>query len=134
MPSVPRPVLDALTAAAAAAPGLELLLLFGSRARGDAHEVSDWDFGYLADDLFDPIAFLGAIAACVGSDRVDLVDLARASGLLRYRAARDGQVVFEANGAAGAAERFWLQAVGFWCDAEPVLRRGYDRVLAELPR
>jgi hypothetical protein len=62
---------------------------------------------------------------------VDLVDLQRASGLLRYRAARDGLLVYEAEPRLG--ERFRLDAAQFWCDAAPVLRRGYEGVLAELP-
>jgi hypothetical protein len=68
----------------------------------------------------------------VGTDRVDLVDLRHAGGLLRYRAARDGQVVYEAR--SGLAERFRFEAAQFWCDAAPVLRRGYEEVLAELNR
>ena len=67
----------------------------------------------------------------VGTDRVDLVDLQRASGLVRYRVARDGHTVFEA--APGLADRFRLEAADFWCDAVSLLRRGYDDVLAELP-
>ena len=40
-------------------------------------------------------ALLGVLVEAVGSDRVDLVDLRRAGGLLRFRVARDGQVVYE---------------------------------------
>ena len=129
-PLVSPPLLDALVQAARAAEGLDLLMLFGSRARGDAHSRSDWDFGYMATGVFDVAAFVGTLVEVVGSDRVDLVDLRRASGLLRYRAARDGQLVHEAR--AGLAERFCLEAVEFWCDAAPILERAYDKVLAEL--
>ena len=119
-----------LSRLAQATPGLELLMLFGSRARTDAHPRSDWDLAYLAEAEFDLAALLGAVVEAVGSDRVDLVDLGRASGLLRYRVARDGQVVYEAR--PRLAERFRLEAAQFWCDAAPVLQRGYDEVLAEL--
>ena len=121
---------EALARSAAAMPGLELLLLFGSRSRGDAQPGSDWDLGYLAADPFDLTRLLGAVVEIVSSDRVDLVDLRRASGLLRYRAARDGLPVYEAR--PRLAEQFCFEAVQFWCDAAPVLRRGYDEVLAEL--
>ena len=121
---------DALARVAQATPALELLLLFGSRARTDAHPRSDWDLAYLAGAGFDLAALVGALVEAVGSDRVDLVDLRRASGLLRYRVARDGQVVYEAR--PRLAERFRLEAAQFWCDAAPVLQRGYDEVLAEL--
>jgi predicted nucleotidyltransferase len=107
-------------------------MLFGSRARAEAHAESDWDFGYLATEGFDPAALVSAIVEHVGTDRVDVVDLRRASGLLRYRAARDGQVLFEAR--PGLAERFCFDAAQFWCDAAPVLQRGYDEVLAGLKR
>src|SRR2546428_458791 len=114
-PPVSALLMDALVQAARAAAGLELLMLFGSRARGDAQPGSDWDFGYLATAAFDPAALVGALVEIVGSDRIDLVDLGRASGLLRYRAARDGQLVHEAR--ARPAERFCLEAAQFWCDA-----------------
>jgi predicted nucleotidyltransferase len=86
---------DALVQSARTTPGLELLLMFGSRARGEAQDESDWDFGYLATDGFDATALLSAIVESVGTDRVDVVDLRRAGGLLRYRAARDGQLIYE---------------------------------------
>jgi predicted nucleotidyltransferase len=129
-PSIPRPVREGLVRLAQATPGLELLMVFGSRARGDAHARSDWDFGFLAVEGMDVATLLGAIVEIAGSDRVDLVDLGRASGLLRYRAARDGRVLFEAR--PRLAERFCLEAAQFWCDVAPVLQQGYEGVLAGL--
>lgn len=120
----------AATRAAEAAAGLELFVLFGSRARGDAHANSDWDFGYIGSPAFDPDALLAALVLSIGSDTIDLVDLTRASGLLRYRAARDGRPLFERE--SGAFARFWFDAVSFWCDVYPILSKGYDQVLAEL--
>src|SRR5476651_344116 len=107
--------MDALAQAARTMDGLELLMLFGSRARTDARSGSDWDFGYLATSAFDVAALLGVLVDIVGSDRVDLVDLQRASGLLRYRAACDGRLIYEAR--PGLGERFRLEAAQFWCDA-----------------
>jgi predicted nucleotidyltransferase len=127
---ISSPLTDALREAARGAGGLELLLLFGSRARGDAGAASDWDCGYQATGEFDVTVFLATIVEIVGSDRVDLVDLRRASGLLRYRAARDGRTLYEAR--PGIADQFCLEAVRFWCDAAPILERAYDDVLAEL--
>lgn len=66
------------------------------------------------------------------TERIDLVDLDRGGALLRYRAARDGVVLFA--GAAGAFERFWLDAVTAWCDMQPVIAAGYADVLAQLDR
>lgn len=126
------PTLRDRLAAAAKLPGLDLLVLFGSRARGDAHAASDWDFGYLGTSALDCDALVGALTHATGSEAVDIVDLGRAGGLLRYRVARDGQVVVETR--PGAFERFWLDAVTFWCDAAPVLGPAYENVLERLGR
>jgi predicted nucleotidyltransferase len=115
---------------ASRATGLELLLLFGSRARGTGVTTADWDFGYLASPSFDVDALLSILVEATGSDRVDLVDLGRASGLLRHRAATDGRLVFEDR--PGLADTFRLDAARFWCDVAPVLEKAYEGVLAEL--
>lgn len=117
---------------AARVPGLELLVLFGSRARGDVHGRSDWDFGYVAGPGVDLSGLLATLVEITGHERVDLVDLRRASGVLRYRAARDGLVIFELH--AGLANRFRLEAAHFWCDMAPILRPAYEDVLARLGR
>lgn len=131
----PEPVsepIGALVRVAQETPGLELLLLFGSRARADFHPSSDWDLGYVGSAHFDSLAMRARIVETLGTDRVDLVDLARASGLLRYRVARDGRLLFEMR--PGLGDRFRLEAAQFWCDVAPILERGYEEVLAELTR
>ena len=120
-----------LAAVASACPGLDLLVLHGSRARGDAHERSDWDFAYLAGADFDVDGLLARLVETLVADRVDLVDLDRAGALLRFRVARDGVVLFERQ--QGCFERFWLDAVDTWCDLAPVLEPAYERVLKGLP-
>jgi predicted nucleotidyltransferase len=123
---------EQLAALGARHPALRLLVLFGSRARGDAREQSDWDLGYLAGPGMDADALLLDVVNALGTDRVDLVDLARAGGQIRFRAARDGRPLHEAPPGTFAA--FWIEAVDFWCDAEPVLRAGYAEALARLRR
>jgi predicted nucleotidyltransferase len=116
-----------LEAAALATSGLGLLVLFGSRGRGDNHPGSDWDFAIRGDDSLD-IGILSAdLAAIVATDRTDLVDLDRAGGLLRYQVARDGMPLYEAH--PHAFEQFWLDAVSFWCDAQRILESEYDAIL-----
>jgi predicted nucleotidyltransferase len=61
--------------------GLRLLVMHGSRARGDAHALSDWDFAYEADGAFDPDALLALLADTLEADEIDLVDLTRAGAL-----------------------------------------------------
>ncbi|HTQ79479.1 MAG TPA: nucleotidyltransferase domain-containing protein, partial [Thermoanaerobaculia bacterium] len=113
------------------AENLDLLLLFGSRARDDSHAHSDWDLGYLARPGFDVDGLLARAVLLLGSDRVDLVDLKRASGLLRFRAAAEGKVLYESTPDSFAD--FWFEAVSFWCDAEPILKAGYEAILDRLP-
>lgn len=131
-PSPPAASLGALARAVRHVDGLDVLLLFGSRARGQAHEHSDWDFGYLGAPSLDVSGLLADLVAATGSDRVDLVDLGRASGVLRFQAARDGQVVVER--VPGLADAFRLEAASFWCDVAPILGPAYEQVLAELDR
>lgn len=127
----PASGLGAAVAAARATAGLDLLILFGSRSRGDARPGADWDFGYLADEAADVPTLLATLVEALEDERVDLVDLRRAGGLLRYRAARDGLPLYEA--AAGLFDRYRLQAVRFWCENTAVFERGYDEVLEALP-
>jgi predicted nucleotidyltransferase len=112
--------------------GVELLVLHGSRARGDAGPSSDWDVGYLPAPgaEVDPAGLLDVLASTLRTDAVDLVDLRRASALLRFRAARDGVALIETR--SEAFLDFRLDAVRFWCDAEPVIRAAQAQVLASL--
>lgn len=121
-----------VAALARTARGLSLLLLFGSRARGDTYPGSDWDLGYIADPEFDAADFLARLVLLLGTDRIDLVNLERTNGLLRYRAAAEGQPLFESI--PGNYERFWFDAVSYWCDMGPIIREGYEAVLAGLAR
>ncbi len=116
--------------AAADLPGVRLLVLHGSRGRGDAGPRSDWDFAYLADQRLDPTELLAKLTVAVGTDAVDLADLSTASALLRFRAARDGVALLERP--PGAFLQFRLEAVRFWCDAGPVIRTAQADVLAAL--
>ena len=126
------PGLDAVASAAESTAGLDLLIVFGSRARDDAQPGADWDFGFLAHDKADVPGLLAAIVDTIGDDRIDLVDLRRASGLLRYRAAKDGRLIYEAT--PGLFDQFRLDATRFWCEAAPLLQRGYEEVLEALPQ
>jgi len=130
MPARPDRTSEPLDGIGARHPGLRLLLLFGSRARGDTRAESDWDVGYLADTSFDPDALLLDLVERLGTDRVDLVDLARAGAQLRFRAAAEGRVLHE--DAPSRFEAFWLEAVHFWCDAGPLIRDAYGHALARL--
>lgn len=127
MPSAPaNGAEERLRTVAVGTAGLELLLLFGSQATGRAHERSDWDVAYLGAEV-DPGRLHSEIASAIGTEDVDVVDLERAGALLRFNAADTGVVIFEDR--PGRHERFWLDAVHFWCDAGPLIRAAYDDVL-----
>lgn len=111
-------------------PGLDLLMLFGSRARGDDHSESDWDFAYLAGPGFDPDDLLARLVLLLDTDRIDLVDLRRANGLLCYRAAAEGRLLFASR--PEVFDRFWSEAIFFWWDMEPVFKEGYETILQGL--
>lgn len=114
--------------AAEKAPGLRALIVFGSRATGDAHAESDWDFAYVADVDLDREALREAMASAlaVSPDQVDLVDAVRANAALKFEIARDGVVVFERD---AAGEDFVVEAVRTWLDMEPVLTPAYRELL-----
>lgn len=114
------------------AAAVTLAVLHGSRARGDAGPASDWDVGVLgaSDRELDLAALAADLSRLLGTDAVDVVDLARASALLRFRAARDGVVLLERPDGTFAA--FRLEAIRFWCDAGSVIRAAQDAVLAGL--
>jgi len=111
-------------------PGLKLLVRHGSRARGDTHAGSDWDFAFKGTPELDLGLLDADLAIVLGTDAVDLADLGTAGGLLRYRVARDGMLIHEAT--PGAYHRFWLDALSFWCDAGPIIERGYEAMLSGL--
>jgi hypothetical protein len=59
----------------------------------------------------------------LGTERVDVVDVGRGSGVLRFHVAQEGQAVWECT-----PRRFlqYCERVAFdWCDMEPVLTRAY---------
>lgn len=121
---------DAVAAIAERHPELELLVLHGSRGRGEEHAGSDWDFGYLAGAGFDPLALRVDLEEALRGAQVDLLDLSRAGGLVRFRAARDGHCLLERE--PGAFDRFRLEAVRFWLDVRHVVEPAYRAVLREL--
>ncbi len=113
-------------------PGLDALILYGSRARGDASPRSDWDLAYLASGALDAGDLHFRVVEVLGDDRVDLVDLERASGQLRYRAAGDGRTIFER--APRTVEGFRVEAIAYWLDMAPIIRAEYEARLEKLSR
>jgi len=87
-------------------PKLRLLVLFGSRARGEADSSSDWDFAFLSDPdrpsehnsfWFPGSELLESLSKLlhISYERIDLVDLSTCSDILAHFVAHDGQVIYE---------------------------------------
>ena len=121
----------ALREIASATPGLRMLALHGSRARGDARADSDWDFAFTGGIGLDADGLLARLSTTLGADRVDLADLDRAGGQLRFRVARTGIVIHAED---DDWDRFCVDAASFWSEAGPVLQMAYEGALRDLPR
>jgi len=88
-------------------PYLKMLVLFGSRARGDFHTESDWDFAALYDENIRQQRITENVWNCfevpsliaqyfdIPDDKIDVVELNRASCLISHFVARDGQLLYE---------------------------------------
>ncbi|NWG04853.1 MAG: nucleotidyltransferase domain-containing protein [Syntrophaceae bacterium] len=75
--------------------GLQLVLLFGSVASGKEYKKSDIDLGFLFDRPIDILALTNRVIQLLKTDKVDVVDLRRASPLLKFSAIRQGKLLFE---------------------------------------
>ncbi len=76
-------------------PGLQLLVLFGSAAKGRRGAKSDLDLAVLCEGSSDLDALYLALAPRLRTDRLDLVDLRRAGPILAFEVARSGLLLFE---------------------------------------
>lgn len=88
-------------------PYLKMLVLFGSRATGNTHPSSDWDFAVLCDEelrnihtrnngfsLFELPMLIGELFN-INPDNIDVVELDRCSKLISHFIASDGKVLYE---------------------------------------
>lgn len=99
---------------------LDLVVLFGSRARGTSSPASDWDLAIrfrqtpehpLRICALDPLL---AHALGCSSDAVDVVDIDRTSYLLQRCIAEDGVALFERE--PGLFVQFCSRASRQWAD------------------
>ena len=99
---------------------VDLILLFGSRAKGTHAPSSDWDIGISFHQnpdqplrLFELDALIAPLVGC-SSDRIDLVDLEHSSYLLQRVVAEEGQLLFERR--PGLHLNFCSRAIRQWAD------------------
>ena len=119
---------EAISEAARGA-GIKMLVLFGSRVSGRVHPHSDWDFGYLSGERGNIELLRTRMAQLLATDRIDPVNLARGSALLRMQVGTEGRLIFESE--PGLFVRFQDEVALFWCDVEPVLSHVYAHILEE---
>lgn len=76
-------------------PTIELVVLFGSRARGGARAESDVDLAVRGRNELDLLSMTNRLVQLLHIDAVDVVDLRRASPLLMMEVMRGGRVLYE---------------------------------------
>lgn len=81
-------------------PYLKLLVLFGSRGRGNNDSNSDWDFAVIYDKKlsgWDSLEVWSVLAKefDLPENKIDVVNLEQCSPWLAHAIARDGKLLFE---------------------------------------
>lgn len=75
--------------------GLKLVMVFGSVVTGKTHKRSDIDLAFFFENRVDILDLTNRVIRLLKTDNVDVVDLGRASPLLKFSAARYGKVLYE---------------------------------------
>ncbi|MGC9515476.1 type VII toxin-antitoxin system MntA family adenylyltransferase antitoxin [Methanocrinis sp.] len=103
--------------------GVILAYLFGSLARDETdREPHDVDLAVLTATQEEPAWRLWEkIVDALGTERLDLVDLRRASPVLRFEIVRSGRPIYVSDEAA--RERFVLDTLHLYPDTAPMRRR-----------
>lgn len=125
-------------------PYLKLLILFGSRARGDNFPSSDWDFALLFDEelrqQYEPdggwnyYQSWGVLQRILdlGDGEIDWIDLKNASKLLAHEIARDGVAIYESE--SGIFEKFKENALKSETELKAYRNSVREKVHAALKR
>ncbi|HBR16146.1 MAG: hypothetical protein A3G39_07815 [Deltaproteobacteria bacterium RIFCSPLOWO2_12_FULL_43_16] len=96
--------------------GLQLIILFGSYASGKIHKKSDIDLAFLFDKSADILALTNKIIRLLHTDNMDIIDLRRASPLMRFSIAKKGKPLYEAK--SGIFNEFYSLAFRMYIDTK----------------
>ncbi len=100
---------------------LELLLLYGSQARGDAHKESDIDTAYLSSRKLtfeEEMALDSHLTGVFQNDNVQLVNVRRASPLLLKLIVKDAVPLYERS--RGILDDLYIYALRLYEEAKPL--------------
>ncbi len=122
----------ALAEALEAQPDVDLAVLFGSVATGQANARSDVDVGVLGALSPERLAALGVTLSRAAGRQVDLIALDTAPPLLRFEVARTGVVLVER--VPHLWSDFKMRAMVDWWDWAPLARSIARSAVARLRR
>ena len=121
--------LERLAAVAARHPSAQLVVVFGSVARGTPFRWSDVDIGVSGGEWLERLKLGAELGQLVGREP-HVVDLERASEALRQEIARDGLLVREAL--PGEWAHYRAKSFMRWFDLAPLRRRCAEGVRRRL--
>jgi predicted nucleotidyltransferase len=96
--------------------GIKLVLLFGSVVSGKVHKQSDIDLAFLFDKPVDILALTNKVIRLLHTDNIDVVDLKRASPLLKFSVTRNGRLLYEKS--PGIFTEFYSLAFRMYVDTK----------------
>ncbi|GAN35373.1 MAG: nucleotidyltransferase domain-containing protein [Candidatus Brocadia sp. AMX2] len=96
--------------------GLRLVLLFGSAVSGKIHKKSDIDLAFLFDKPVDILTLTNRVIRLLHTDNVDVIDLKRASPLLKFSAVKSGMLLYERE--PGMFNEFYSLAFRMYVDTK----------------
>ena len=109
--------------------GLELVLLFGSRADGSHREKSDFDIAYLSRpnlDLTKESELIVDLMPLLKSNHIDLVNLKTAPPLLYYAIFKNSKVLYEKQPLLFVSLRVY--AFKKYIEAKPLYEERFRRI------
>ncbi len=96
--------------------GLRLAILFGSAVSGKVHRNSDIDIAFLFEKPIDILQLTNTVIRLLQVDNVDVIDLKKASPLLKFSAVKKGKLLFEKT--PGVFNEFYSLAFRMYVDTQ----------------